>query len=92
MSTKPGQARPDLAMKIKNDLKINGRSGTLIAFDYISPENVDYLPFEAFINTACPRLTIDDYLRYKKPIITPVELEIVLNIRSWDEYTLDEIK
>jgi 2-(3-amino-3-carboxypropyl)histidine synthase len=92
LSTKPGQTRFDLAMKIKNDLTTNQKSGTLIAFDYIFPENVDYLPFEAFINTACPRLTIDDYLRYKKPIITPIELEIVLNNLSWDEYTLDEIK
>jgi 2-(3-amino-3-carboxypropyl)histidine synthase len=91
LSTKPGQVRFDLAMKIKNKLITNNKSGTLIAFDNISPENVDYLPFDAYINTACPRLTIDDYLRYKKPIITPIELEIIFNDISWDEYTLDEI-
>jgi 2-(3-amino-3-carboxypropyl)histidine synthase len=91
ISTKPGQCRIDLALKIQSKLKENNRSGTLIVFDFISPENVDYLPFDAYINTACPRLTVDDYLRYKKPIITPIELEIVLNNLAWDEYTMDQI-
>jgi len=28
---------------------------------------------------------------YKKPLITPQELEIVLNKREWENYQLDEI-
>jgi 2-(3-amino-3-carboxypropyl)histidine synthase len=28
---------------------------------------------------------------YKKPVITPKELEIVLNKREWEKYQLDEI-
>ena len=41
--------------------------------------------------TACPRIAIDDSAMYKKPVITPQELEIVLGLRDWDDYLMDEI-
>jgi 2-(3-amino-3-carboxypropyl)histidine synthase len=46
---------------------------------------------DAFVSTACPRIAIDDALRYKKPILTPVELEVSLGIRRWDDYVFDSI-
>ena len=51
------------------------------------------LPFEAdaYVSTACPRIAIDDYLKYTKPILTPIELEIVLGIKEWSDYTMDLI-
>jgi diphthamide synthase subunit DPH2 len=30
-------------------------------------------------------------MQYKKPIITQIELEIVLGIKKWDDYKFDEI-
>jgi len=91
ISTKPGQTRKDYAISLKEKLSQNKKQGTLLAFDNISPAKLDYLPFDAFVNTACPRLTIDDYLQYKKVIITPIELEIILGERTWEQYQLDEI-
>ena len=41
--------------------------------------------------SACPRIAIDDSQMYKKPLLTPQELEIVLNKRQWENYQLDEI-
>ncbi|HDY74833.1 MAG TPA: diphthamide biosynthesis enzyme Dph2, partial [Euryarchaeota archaeon] len=46
---------------------------------------------DAFVNTACPRITIDDTARYKRPVLTPIELGIVLGLREWDDYAMDEI-
>ncbi|MBU2560389.1 2-(3-amino-3-carboxypropyl)histidine synthase subunit, partial [archaeon] len=53
------------------------------------------LPFRklgAFVNTACPRISIDDAGKFKRPLITPVELEIVLGAREWEDYAIDEIR
>lgn len=91
ISTKPGQSRKDYAISLKQKLEKNQKQGTLLAFDNISPAKLDYLPFDAYVNTACPRLTIDDYLQYKKAILTPIELEILLGDRTWEQYQLDEI-
>ena len=51
------------------------------------------LPYDldAFVMTACPRIAIDDSAMYKKPVLTPDELEIVLGLREWDDYQMDEI-
>jgi 2-(3-amino-3-carboxypropyl)histidine synthase len=49
------------------------------------------MDLEGFVVTACPRIAIDDSQMYKKPLITPQELEIVLNKRTWENYQLDEI-
>jgi 2-(3-amino-3-carboxypropyl)histidine synthase len=91
VSTKSGQNRMELAKKIQNKLKLNDRNGALLTLDTITPTQVDYLPFDGYISTACPRLAIDDFIQYKKPIITPIELEIILGERSWENYAFDEI-
>lgn len=90
VSTKLGQNRHEYAIKIKNTLSRKNLQGTLLALDNVSPNQIDYLPFEAYINTACPRLTIDDHQQYKKTIITPIELEIILGERDFSNYLFDE--
>ncbi len=91
VTTKPGQNRINFAKDIKNKLDIHGYNSVIIGMENISPDMLDYLPFQGFVNTACPRLTIDDYLLYKKTLLTPIELEIVLGERSWEKYQFDEI-
>jgi 2-(3-amino-3-carboxypropyl)histidine synthase len=91
LSTKPGQNRIKYAKKIRKKLEQNAFNGTLIAMENISPLVLDYLPYDAYINTACPRLAIDDYLQYKKVILTPIEFEILIGARPWGDYIFDEI-
>ncbi|WP_455393001.1 diphthamide biosynthesis enzyme Dph2 [[Eubacterium] cellulosolvens] len=92
VTTKHGQTRLGFARELKTKLTRHSRRGTLLALDNVIPNQIDYLPFEAYINTACPRLAIDDYAMFKKPIITPMELEIILGEREWENYTFDEIR
>ena len=47
---------------------------------------------DAFVSTACPRLAMDDYSRYDKPVLTPIEAEVALGIREWDDYVFDAIR
>ena len=47
---------------------------------------------DAWVNTACPRIAIEDGIRYDKPMLTPPELEVVLGLRKWEGYRFDEIR
>lgn len=92
VSSKEGQYRLELAREIKKLLKDSGMEGFIIMLDNVNPDVLlPYLDLDAFIVTACPRIAIDDSQMYKKPLITPQELEIVLNKRDWENYQLDEI-
>lgn len=92
ISSKEGQHRLELAKEIKKSLGDEGMEAFLIMIDNITPDALlPYMDLEGFVVTACPRIAIDDSQMYKKPLITPQELEIVLNKREWENYQLDEI-
>ncbi len=91
MSSKKGQLRFDLALKLKKLIKDHGFEAQILNMDYVSPDLLLPYSLDAFVMTACPRIAIDDSAMYKKPVITPDELEIVLGIKEWDDYQMDEI-
>lgn len=89
---KRGQQRIKLAYEIKEMLDALQKKSILIAMDTFSPLPLQgFSDIDCFVSTACPRIAMDDYVQYKKPIITPIELEIVLGKKKWDEYVLDQI-
>jgi 2-(3-amino-3-carboxypropyl)histidine synthase len=91
VSRKVGQYRMALARKTKELLASSGRKGYLLLMDTVSPELLQGYRVDAFVNTACPRIAIDDAARYEKPVLTFPELEVALDLRAWDPYPLDEI-
>jgi 2-(3-amino-3-carboxypropyl)histidine synthase len=89
---KRGQQRIELASEIKKQLDSLNKKSIIIALDQFSPISLQgFGDIDCFVSTACPRIAIDDYLQYKIPILTPVELEIVLGKRKWEEYMFDQI-
>ena len=93
VSSKKGQLRLDLARKIKELLEKENKEAFIIMMDNITPDSLlPYMDIGAFVVTACPRVAIDDANMYKKPLLTPIELEIVLGKRKWEEYKIDEIQ
>ena len=93
VSSKKGQFRLDLAKNLKKMMNEAGKESFIIMLDNISPHLLlPYMDLDAFVVTACPRVAIDDANMYKKPLLTPKELEIVLDIRRWDDYKIDEIE
>lgn len=92
VSSKEGQYRMKLAKEIKKLLEDEGMEAFILLMDHVNPDVLlPYMELEGFVVTACPRIAIDDSQMYKKPVITPKELEIVLNKREWEKYQLDEI-
>jgi len=92
VGTKTGQQRVDLAYKIKEKLKSKEKKSFIFVLDNFTPAVIQsFLGIDCFISTACPRIAIDDYLQYKVPIITPIELDILIGFKKWEDYSFDEI-
>lgn len=91
VSTKAGQMRMDLARELKRKAEARGRSAEIVLLEEFHPDRLMPYDADAYVSTACPRIAIDDYLRYGRPILTPVEMEIVLGEKEWSEYRMDMI-
>jgi 2-(3-amino-3-carboxypropyl)histidine synthase len=52
----------------------------------ITPEMMLEFPsVEAYVNTACPRISLDDASKFKKPVLTINEALVVVGELSWEE-------
>ena len=91
VSKKPGQRRMALAKRLKALGEARGREMFLVYLDNIEPDRLLNLGAEAAVSTACPRVALDDAARYRIPILTPPEFEVLVGERRWEEYEFDEI-
>ena len=82
----------DLARDLKRLAEEHGRQASIFLMDLVSPEFLAGYRVDAWVNTACPRIAIEDVLQYKQPMLTPQEFEIVLGTRDWSDYVFDEIR
>ncbi|MDH7477354.1 MAG: diphthamide biosynthesis enzyme Dph2 [Candidatus Bathyarchaeota archaeon] len=83
---KPGQRKLEDALMIKGKLEEKGKAVCLLATKEISPEILMEFPsVNAFVNTACPRVSIDDTSRFKKPLLTVNEALVVVGELSWED-------
>ncbi|MFB6471210.1 MAG: diphthamide synthesis protein [Vulcanisaeta sp. AZ3] len=69
VSRKPGQYRLDLVEPLMKRLRELGKDCIIIDTDEVSPDVINNLPVDAVINTACPRIGIDDLDRIMKPLV-----------------------
>lgn len=89
----PGQFRLNLAEGIRKLIESKSKEAYLIGLNYLNPESLDsYTWIDAFVNTACPRLSIEDYERVSKPILNPAELLVALGLMRWEEYVCENLK
>ena len=83
LSTKNGQCNMELAKMLKKQIEEAGLTAVVLVsntFDFGSINN--FMEFDAFVNTACPRISIDDGDRLRKPLLSASELATVLELRS----------
>lgn len=91
VSTKNGQNRMELANQLKELAKKHGKDAYIFSMDLITPDQLLQFKVDAFVNTACPRLAIDEVGRFHAPMLMPHEFEIVIGEREWDDIVFDEI-
>jgi 2-(3-amino-3-carboxypropyl)histidine synthase len=92
IGTKIGQQRIELAYELREKLNLKQKKSWVLVSDHLTPSHLEgYRDVDCFVSTACPRIAIDDYMQYKTPILTPVELDILLGYKKWEDYKFDEI-
>jgi 2-(3-amino-3-carboxypropyl)histidine synthase len=85
VSTKPGQKNIAQAKHLKKILYDNGRKAAIILLDEINPQTLtNFSEAQAFVNTACPRIALDNHSDSMRPILTPKETLIALKQRLWE--------
>ncbi len=89
VSQKQGQRRFDTARDMCRLCEVHC---TVVEFDEIEPHLVDSFDWDGLVNTACPRLALDDSIRFEDPVVTPVEYIIAQGEMDWEDWTMDEIK
>jgi 2-(3-amino-3-carboxypropyl)histidine synthase len=83
---KSGQKRIKDAERIKEKLQKSGRKATLLVLREITPKALMQFPnIDAFVNTACPRLSLDDNSTFPKPILSLNEVHVMLGEMDWEE-------
>ncbi|MGI0141485.1 MAG: diphthamide biosynthesis enzyme Dph2 [Candidatus Micrarchaeales archaeon] len=83
VSTKNGQTNMNLAKVLKKRIEMSGCEAAILVantfdFDYLN----NLMEFDAFVNTACPRLTTDDNERLRKPLLSANNVIELLTLRE----------
>jgi diphthamide biosynthesis enzyme Dph2 len=89
--TKVGQNRSDEAEAITEKIRKCGKTAYRITLDEIGPEALMPYNVDVYVNTACPRISMDDSAKYSRPMLTLTETEVALGLRDWSDYRFDEI-
>jgi 2-(3-amino-3-carboxypropyl)histidine synthase len=83
---KPGQKKLEEALQVKQRLADKGKVALLLAVREITPEMMlEFAAVDAYVNTACPRISLDDASKFKKPVLTINEALVIVGELSWEE-------
>ena len=86
VSTKPGQSNPQIALSILKQVEEAGKKAVILYADEIVPQKLlDFTDIDVFVDTACPRLALDDPERFSKPIITRDEIMVAVGAWTWEQ-------
>ncbi|UCD73253.1 MAG: diphthamide biosynthesis enzyme Dph2 [Candidatus Bathyarchaeota archaeon] len=87
LSSKTGQFRLDEAIRIKRLLEDSNKRGILLISSEVSPKILEnFTSFKAYVNTACPRITIDDAQQFRRTILSIEDVEIMMGKKKWDSH------
>ena len=82
---KLGQKRLNKALEIKEIAEKNGKAAFLFAIREILPEALMEFPsVDVYVNTACPRVSLDSSSKFLKPVLTVNEFMVVSGEVSWE--------
>ena len=90
--SKIGQNRSAEADAAIEKIRSHGLKAYKATMEEVTPMSLMYYRVDAFVNTACPRVAMDDSAKYDRPMITLTELDIVLGEKEWADYEFDQIR
>jgi len=82
---KPGQKRFDQALNVKQKAEAHGKVAYLLAAREVTPETLLAFPLiDAYVNTACPRISLEAPQKFSKPVLTFNEFMVAIGEDSWE--------
>ena len=79
------QKRFEEALKIREIVEKNGKAAFLFVIREISPEAlIEFPSVDAYVNTACPRISLEAPAKFPKPVLTVNEFMVVAGETSWE--------
>jgi 2-(3-amino-3-carboxypropyl)histidine synthase len=82
---KPGQKHLDTAIRIKSMAKKCGITVFLFSGRDFTPEILLEFPgIDAYVNTACPRISLESSDKFRAPVLTVNEFMVVCGEVSWE--------
>ncbi len=85
VSTKPGQMLLGLAERLRDELRRHGYEADILVTDEVSEHILVDAGYDAYVNTACPRLSIEDQARFTKPLLLPSEALVAVGKLQWEK-------
>ena len=84
-----GQDRSPMALALQARARSHGREAEILVFTRLDPNDLVGRDLDAFVNTACPRIALDDAENYPKPMLTPPEFLMALGELPLEPYRFD---
>lgn len=82
---KPGQENFSVALEVKKKLEKIGKNSVILLVNEIKPEVLTEFPsIDAYINTACPRISFDTPSKFLKPVLTINEFKVLSGEYTWE--------
>jgi 2-(3-amino-3-carboxypropyl)histidine synthase len=82
---KPGQRHLETALAVKTQAQEKGKTAIVLAAREVTPEVLLEFPqIDAYVNTACPRVSLEAPGKFSKPVLTVNEFRVVLGEVSWE--------
>ena len=82
---KPGQKRLEAALKVKALIEKHGKAAHLLVIREVTPEVfLNFPTIDAYVNTACPRISLDAPDKFAKPLLTINEFMVASGEASWE--------
>ena len=86
---KEGQIMADQSIKIKSKLEQFGKQVQIIALREITADRINSMTeIEAFVQTGCPRISVDGYT-FSKPVLSVPQTDALINLLSGKEIQMD---
>jgi len=89
VSSFAGQDRTPTALALQQRAAARGREAEVLLFDRLDPRDLEGRALDAYVNTACPRIALDDSDLYPRPVLTPPEFLMALGELPLEPYRFD---
>jgi 2-(3-amino-3-carboxypropyl)histidine synthase len=89
VSSFAGQNRMPTALALQERAQARGRTAEIFVFDRLDPRDLEGRAVDAYVNTACPRIALDDSALYPRPMLTPPEFLMALGDLPLESYRFD---